>query len=351
MRVRTRLLVAVLVAVTTVSMVVPAGAQPAPGNVTAHAGTFSWYSYTNTAGTRRYKVYVPASYRGRAVPLIVQLHGCNPDNAETEARWSRLNLFADRYGFIVAYPQQDPAANGGGCWNWFLPAHWHRDSGEPSIIAGITRSVASKWHIDSRRVYVGGISAGGAMSDAMSVTYPDLYAAALVYAGCEYMGTATCLGSVSLMPAAVSGQFAHQEMGPRARVVPVIVVQGDIDPVVPFPNSSLVIQQYLTSDSLATGGGLNPVPAPPSSSRSATSPGGQQYWVDDYRDRHGCLLAERYLVNGMLHQWSGVQSDGSTTDTIFTDPAGPDVDTPILDFFFSHPMPARGAGCHQVNRK
>jgi poly(hydroxyalkanoate) depolymerase family esterase len=349
-RLMMRLAMAVLVSLTLVSPAVPAGAQPAT-HATTRPGTFTWYSYTNDAGTRRYKLYVPASYGGRAVPLVVELHGCNPDNAEAEARWSRMNTFADRYGFIVAYPQQDPAANGSGCWNWFLPGHWHRDAGEPSIIAGITRTVMSKWRIDKRRVYVGGISAGGAMSDIMSVTYPDLYAAALVYAGCEYMGTATCLGSVSLTPAAVSGQMAYQEMGARARVVPVIVIQGDADPVVPFPNSSLVIQQYLTSDKLATGGALDPVPALPTSTRSGTSAGGQAYWVDDYRDAAGCLLAERYLVNGMLHQWSGVTGDGSATDTIFTDPAGPDVTTPIVRFFLNHPMPPHGAACKEVHHR
>ena len=348
---RIRIFLATLLASLVGLPAVAAGAQAAVQSTQARPGTFTWYSYTNTAGTRRYKVYVPASYRGRPTPLLVELHGCNPDSAETEARWSRWNTFADHYGFIVAYPQQDPAANGSGCWNWFEPMNWHRDAGEPSIIAGITRTVSSSWHIDRSRVYVGGISAGGAMTDIMAVTYPDLYAAAMVYAGCEYYGTATCLGSTALVPAAVSGQLAYQEMGPRARVVPVVVIQGDTDPVVPAPNAEFVVQQFLTSDNLASGGTLNPTPVMPTSTRSATSPGGQAYWVDDYRDGHGCLLAERYLINGMLHQWSGVHGDGSPTDTIFTDPAGPDVNTPVYRFFMNHPMPRTTRSCKEVRSR
>ncbi|MEA2682406.1 MAG: hypothetical protein QOK05_734 [Chloroflexota bacterium] len=350
LRIRFVLLVAIASVVAALAM--PVSAMGGTGGAAqAHPATFTWSSYTNGAGTRRYKVYVPASYRGHSVPLVVELHGCNPDNAETEARWSRMNLFADRYGFIAVYPQQDPAANGSGCWNWFEPMHWHRGAGEPSIIAGITRTVMSTWHIDPRRVYVGGISAGGAMSNIMAVTYPDLYAAAMIYAGCEYTGTATCLGSVALLPPQVSGDLAYQEMGARARVVPVIVIQGDTDPVVPFPNSQVIVQQWLTSDHLATTGSLDPAPSLPTTTTPGTSPGGQQYWVDDYRDASGCTLAERWLVNGMLHQWSGVQGDGSPTDTIFTDPAGPDVTTPILRFFNNHPMPARGRACKEVKSR
>jgi hypothetical protein len=90
------------------------------------------------------------------------------------------------------------------------------------------------------------------------------------------------------------------------------------------------------------------MPVLPSSTSSGTSDGGQRYWIDDYRDAGGCLLAQRWLVHGMMHQWSGTPSDGSPTDTIFTNPGGPDVTTPIVSFFLSHPMPASGRACMEV---
>ena len=324
-----------------VSAALPASAAGAPGS-------FDSYSYTNTAGTRTYRVYVPPAYDGHSLPLLVELHGCNPDSAETEARWSGFNRLAATEKFLVAYPQQDLNANGSGCWNWFNPGDWTRNSGEPSLIAGITAAVAARWHTDPRRTYVGGISAGGAMADVMAVAYPDVYAAALIYAGCEYMGTATCLGSVSVLPGSVSGELAFQQMGPRARVVPIMVVQGDTDPVVPFPNSTLILQQFLSSDALATGGAVNPLPPTPTSSTPGAKPGGQAYTIDDYADAHGCLLAERWLVHGMMHQWSNASSDGSLTDMIFTDPAGPDVTLPTWRFLAAHPMPPAGNGCFQA---
>lgn len=310
-------------------------------------GSFDLFSFTNTAGTRTYRVYVPPSYSGAPMPLVVELHGCGGDAAE-EARWSRFNEIAAGLGFLVAYPQQDPAANGSRCWNWFLPDHQSRDAGEASIIAGITRAAMERWTIDPRRVFVGGISAGGAMSDIMAVTYPDLFAAVMVYAGCEYKGT-TCLGAVGALPGEVSGEFAYQAMGPRARVIPVIVIQGDVDVVVPAPNAELVVTQFLASDDWADDGQNNAsVSRTRSSTRSATKPGGRSYDIDSYTDSSGCLLVERWLIHGMGHAWSNAPSTGAGRDIFFADPLGPDVTTPIYQFFMSHPMPPSGVRCFQV---
>jgi len=312
----------------------------------ASAGSFERYSYGNDAGTRTYKLFVPPGYdAARARPLIVELHGCGGD-ADEEARWSRFNEVAAARGLLVAYPEQDPAANGNRCWNWFLPDHQARDAGEPSLIAGITRAVMAQWNVDARRVYVGGISAGGAMADVMVATYPDLYAAAMVYAGCEYKGT-TCTAAVAALPSEVSGELAYQAMGAHARVVPVLVIQGDQDPVVPPPNAELVVQQFLASDDWADDGANNgSIAREPLRTASGFKPGGRSYTIDEYTDSGGCLLAQRWLIAGMGHQWSNGQSDGSPRDVLFTDPLGPDVTSVAVDFFLSHPMPD-GVGCAQ----
>ena len=348
---------------------------PTPGHLT---GPITYTSPTTALGTLQYWVYLPLGYHagGAAMPLIVELHGCAPDNAVSEARWSRLDALADRQGFIVVYPQQNAAANGSGCWNWFEPADTTRapgtpvnpttqscncsDTGEPSLIAGVTTTVRSTYGADPRRVFVGGISAGGAMANIMAVTFPDLYAAALVYAGCDYMATPNCLGTVSALPGNVSGQDAYNEMTANhvARVVPVIVVQGDADPVVPFPNSTLVLEQWLTTDALVADPAFNALAAiaPPTATRTAMTtniPPQQSYQVEEYADpaNAGCLLATRWLIHGMAHQWSGVTPDPAastySSDLIFNDPNGPDVTTPIYQFLMSHAMPLSGKGCVQ----
>ncbi|HUS23548.1 MAG TPA: PHB depolymerase family esterase [Candidatus Binatia bacterium] len=307
--------------------------------------SFERYSYGNDAGTRTYKVYVPRSYTGEPVPLLVELHGCGSD-ADEEARWSRFNALAERFGILVAYPEQDPDANGSQCWNWFLEEHQSRDAGEPSLIAGITREVMARWRVDPRRVYVGGISAGGAMSDIMAVTYPELYAAAMIYAGCEYKGGPTCLGSTGTLSGDQSGAESIAAMGPRARTVPVIVIQGDADPLVPPDNAELVVQQFLAiADTMDDGSNNASVARAPAATRSGQKPDGQSYDVDQYRDASGCLLVERWLIHGMGHMWSNADSDGSPRDEVLTDPAGPDVSTPTLDFLLAHPMPASGGRC------
>jgi poly(3-hydroxybutyrate) depolymerase len=204
------------------------------------------------------------------------------------------------------------------------------------------------WNVDARRVYVGGISAGGAMADVMAVTYPDLYAAAMVYAGCEYKGE-SCFAAVAALPAETSGQLAYQEMGPRARVVPVIVLQGTADPLVPFPNAELVVQQFLASADWSDDGANNgSIAREPATTWNGEVPGGRSYEVDEYRDSAGCLLAQRWLVNGMGHQWAMGESAGTPRDALLIDPLAPDLSTPTVEFFLSHPQPEGGVACNEV---
>jgi poly(hydroxyalkanoate) depolymerase family esterase len=101
---------------------------------------------------------------------------------------SGCSALASQKTFIAVYPELDPAANPLRCWNWFDPANQARDQGEPGLIAGITRQVIASYSIDPDRVFVIGASAGGAMSVILGATYPDLFAAIAVVAGCEFGG-------------------------------------------------------------------------------------------------------------------------------------------------------------------
>jgi poly(hydroxyalkanoate) depolymerase family esterase len=282
-------------------------------------GRFVERSYTNGAGTRSYKLYIPSGYAGGAVPLIVMLHGCtqNPDDFATG---TRMNELAEEHIFLVAYPAQAGNANIQKCWNWFQAADQHRGRGEPSIIAGITKQIASEYDVAEGRVYVAGMSAGGAMAAILGATYPDLYAAVGVHSGLA-PGAATDLSSAFTAMRQGGPVVARGDVhdGGYREVLPTIIFHGDGDTTVHPRNGDRLLAHLA--------GGKNGS-SPRVSTRRGRVQGGYEYTRFTYQDAEGRDLVERWSVHGLGHAWSGGSYPGS-----YTDPRGPDASAEMVRFF------------------
>lgn len=307
--------------------------------VGADTGRSSWHTMTTDAGARRYLLHEPPNRSGRR-PLVVYLHGCS-ERADATAVASGYSRLASERGFYVVYPEQPSSANGNHCWNWFQSEHQHRDAGEPSILAAITRHVMRHRSIDPRRVYVTGISAGGFMAVVMAVTHPDLFAAVGSEAGGQYRGL-PCLTVPCVIPPEQSARWAYEEMGARARQIPLFALVGDVDGVSPAENTERLVAQMLTQDDLADDGEDNgSVSREPASRTTGAVQGGYAYSIDRYRNRAGCLLVERWMVEGMGHVHSGGDAHQN-----WSDPLGPDAAEASWRFFAAHPRRGgRQAAC------
>jgi poly(hydroxyalkanoate) depolymerase family esterase len=280
-------------------------------------------TYSNAAGSRAYKLFIPSGYQGQPLPLVVMLHGCtqSPDDF---AAGTRMNFIAEEQTCFVIYPAQRREANQAKCWNWFRTADQQRGKGEPSLIAGITRQIMRDYSVDPKRVYVGGLSAGAAAAAVMGATYPDLYAAIGVHSG-------LACGAASDLPSALVAM--RQGGGPDDRVilgdgplVPTIVFHGDRDITVHPNNGDHILDQSMRTTSTQK------------QVHHGRVSGGHPYTRTIHIDASGREIFEHWNIHGAGHAWSGGRPVGS-----YTDPRGPDASREMLRFFLGHSLPQQPA--------
>lgn len=276
-------------------------------------GEFVSRSFTNHAGTRSYKLYIPGGYSSASepLPLVVMLHGCSqtPDDF---AVGTRMNTLAEQHGFLVAYPAQSVKANQSGCWAWYSTAHQKREHGEPAILAGITREVMSQYRIDEKRVFAAGMSAGGAMAVILGKTHPEIFAAVGAHSALPY-------GAAHDLPTAL-GAMKNGATPQDTIKVPTIVFHGDRDNTVNVQNGTAIVDQARRGSAQASD--LRP------EAHNARTPDGRAYTRTVYSDSAGRSWVEHWLVAGAGHAWSGGSAKGS-----FTDANGPDASAEMIRFF------------------
>ncbi len=301
----------------------PAAPQHAPASFTS--GT-----HTHASLSRDYKLYAPPGAAGKSLPLVLMLHGCTQD-PDDFAAGTGMNDLAAKQGFFVLYPAQAQGANPQRCWNWFKPNHQRRGSGEPALLASLTQAVIAQHGIDSRRVYVAGLSAGGAMAAIVAAAYPEVFAAAGVHSGLP-AGSAgnvaealTVMASGTASPGLNLGRTPGRAGAmPAAASVPTIVFHGDQDRTVHPRNGEQVVA--------AAASGAGGIAAGAPTLEQGASAGGKRFTRSVHRADDGSVRAEHWLVHGAGHTWSGGRAAGS-----YTDADGPDATREMLRFFLEHP--------------
>ncbi|RZL11496.1 MAG: PHB depolymerase family esterase, partial [Rubrivivax sp.] len=311
----------------------------------AVVGQFIEGRYTDAHGARQYKLFLPPRPSAQPCPLVVMLHGCTQD-PDDFAAGTGMNDLALAQGFAVLYPAQSQQGNAQRCWNWFKHNHQQRDRGEPALLAGMTRAVMAEHGIDPRRVYVAGLSAGGAMAAILGDAYPDLFAAVGVHSGLP-SGAASDVGSAfaamqggTVSLPASSGLSGLPGMGgtrtakparqarPPGGQTPTIVFHGDQDTTVHPINGQEVIAACTGSSSVPGAGGARGTAAGVERGRAS---GGRSYTRQVHHDAKGQVIAEHWVVHGAGHAWSGGRPQGT-----YTDMQGPDASREMVRFFIAN---------------
>ncbi len=247
------------------------------------------------------------------------LHGCRQDAADF-ARGTAMNRHGQARGCMVLYPEQTAKANRMRCWNWFDKAH-QGHAGEPAMIAALVQQVVQAHGADRQRVYIAGLSAGGAMAAVVAGLYPQLFAALGVHSGIPPGAATDVISAFAVMR---RGAQRPRQFAAHGLAMPTLAIHGSADDTVhPGNTRELVAAAHLALQ--ATGLALTEVQldGPPSGERRTR--------ISRWCDRQGRSHLEHWTVEPGGHAWFGGDAAGS-----FTDPQGPDASHALLDFFLQH---------------
>lgn len=275
---------------------------PLPVGARFDGGTFS-----TTAGSRDYRLYIPTPRSEQPSGLLMMLHGCKQSPVDF-AIGTDMNRLAEQHNLIVVYPAQSRGANMQSCWNWFGPTDQHRSKGEPAILAGLAQQLQQEHGIPVNRTFVAGLSAGAAMAVILGRTYPDVFAAVGAHSGLPYKSARDVPSAFAVMGAGVSGAPSV-----AARPVPTIVFHGTADSTVHASNGQRIAEE-------AHAGGTEII--------DATTVNGRAYTRTTLLSHTGAALVEHWRIDGLGHAWSGGNPAGSYTDT-----SGPDASAEMVRFF------------------
>ncbi len=300
---------------------IAAGGMPARAPLTdvqapvAEGAQFLALMHGGPQGRRSYRLYIPAARPAAGqMPLVVMLHGCT-QTPEDFAIGTGMNLLAEEFGCMIAYPAQPMGANAQKCWNWFRPEDQRRDQGEPALIAGMTQEILRTYAADPARTYVAGLSAGGAAAVIVAAAYPEIFAAVGVHSGLP-SGAARDVGS------AFGAMRSGAEGVPHTAALPTIAFHGLADTTVHPSNGTAILAQALPA-----------LPRLRLNARKDRVPGGQAYSVTAHHHPDGRTMAEHWQIDGAGHAWAGGRTGGS-----YTDPKGPDASREMLRFFLQHSL-------------
>jgi poly(hydroxyalkanoate) depolymerase family esterase len=289
---------------------------PQPGHFVADS-KLSWRGFLATAPwlapQRGYLVYVPAGladrWNFRRHPLLVLIHGCR-QTPEDIAAGTRIARLADQHRFLVLLPRQHPRANSWGCWNWFDKAT-SRGWGETAIVAAQIRAVRRAYRIDKKRVFVAGMSSGGALAAALGIRRPDLVAGVFIHSGIACGAASSPYAAMGVLKNGADtnvlgiARSARDDADPGALPVPLLAIQGGGDDAVAPINAVQLVRQYLTFNAhpAANAGPADALPPPDRSAATSTAEG--RVVATSEWQVGGRQVARHVLINGLGHAWSG----------------------------------------------
>ncbi|WP_299960987.1 PHB depolymerase family esterase [uncultured Roseobacter sp.] len=285
-------------------------------NTIPSGASFEDATFSCGSGSRRYRLYVPASASKGATGVVMMLHGCT-QTPEDFAAGTGMNALANRDGFVVIYPAQSRGDNAQSCWNWFSRGDQRRGRGEPSILAALAQKVCAEHGVTRAATFVAGLSAGAAMAVIIAETYPDVFAAVGAHSG---LPAGSAKDVASAFAAMAGNALDGPDPDPGEFRVRTILFHGLADRTVDPSNGEGIARRARSA-----GCGISVE----TSETGAAS--GRTYTREISSDADGTALVEHWTVEGQGHAWSGGQPGGS-----YTDPKGPDASTEMVRFFFEN---------------